>query len=69
METKTDKQEGLARVSVAAEWLSMSRGAVYKGINSGTIPHVRIDGNVRIPWTWLHRQAAEDGARHAVVQS
>jgi excisionase family DNA binding protein len=41
--------DGLQRVSEAARFLGVSRSLVYRLINSGVLPSVRIGRNRRLP--------------------
>jgi excisionase family DNA binding protein len=50
-------QQGLAAIPVAATYLSISKGKLYQGIQTGEIPSKRFGRSVRIPWAWLHAQA------------
>ena len=55
---------GLAPIPEAAKFLSISRGKMYLMINSGECPSKRFGKSVRIPWTWLLKQAevaSDDG--------
>ncbi len=54
----TVKKTGLATVVEASDFLSLSKNKVYQGIQSGEIPVKRFGKSVRIPWAWLHEQAA-----------
>lgn len=55
---KEPRQVGLCSVRDAAEFLGLSRGKLYQLINAGQIPVRRFGASVRIPWVWLHNQAA-----------
>jgi excisionase family DNA binding protein len=48
---------GLAAVTQAAKYLSISRGKMYAMVNSGECPSKRFGKSVRVPWAWLHAQA------------
>lgn len=50
--------EGLCSIPKAAEYLSISRGKMYAMINAGECPSKRFGKSVRVPWAWLHAQAA-----------
>ena len=47
---------GMAKVSEAAEFLSMGESTLYRLITSGKIPAKRYGANVRISWEWLNSQ-------------
>ena len=51
---------GLASITVAAEFLSLSRNKLYQLVNSGEVPSRRFGRSVRSPWQWLHQQAKID---------
>jgi excisionase family DNA binding protein len=51
---------GLVRVAEAAEFLSVSRGALYAAIARAEVPVKRIGKSMRIPRWWLEEQAAKD---------
>ena len=51
---------GLASITAAAEFLSLSRNKLYQLVNSGEVPSRRFGRSVRIPWQWLHQQARID---------
>lgn len=60
------QQQGMAAVPVAATYLSVSPNHLYQLVNSGEVPSKRFGRSVRIPWSWLHQQAAavqEGGAQ------
>lgn len=61
-EREQPRRSGLARVSEAAVFLSVSRPYLYKLISQGEIPVKRIGSAVRIPWTWLEEQVATNPA-------
>lgn len=48
---------GMASITAAANFLSVSRNHVYGMIHSGQIPATRFGKSLRIPWQWLHAQA------------
>ncbi len=50
-----DPVEPLLRVSRVARLADCSRTTVYEWVASGTIPHVRIGGSIRIPAADLQR--------------
>jgi excisionase family DNA binding protein len=50
--------EGLQRISDAARFLGVSRSLVYRLINSGVLPTVRIGRSRRIPIRAVHELAA-----------
>lgn len=62
-------QQGLSSIPDAAEFLSISRGKLYQLINSGDIPSKRFGKSVRIPWAWLHAQAAIDSETDSEVSA
>ena len=43
----------------AARFLRLSKAMVHKLIENGSVPARRFGRAVRIPWSWLHRQAQE----------
>ena len=47
------KQIGFARITEAAEFLSMSRSKVYGLMDAGRLPFVRVDRCRRIRWSDL----------------
>ena len=52
MSTSTNVEmlaDGLERISEAARFLGMSRSCVYRLINAGVLPSVRIGRNRRVP--------------------
>jgi len=55
---------GLAGITEAAEFLSVSRGKLYAMVNAGECPSKRFGKSVRVPWVWLLAQAEvkEDGS-------
>lgn len=53
-------RQGLCSIPKAAEFLSISRAKLYQLINSGEVPSRRFGKSVRVPWQWLHAQAAVD---------
>jgi len=55
---ETSLQVGLARTEEAAAYLSISRSSVYHLMDTGDIPYRKIGNSRRIPWAWLHQQAA-----------
>lgn len=57
-DTAKPRRSGLARVSEAAGFLSVSRPYLYKLVAQGDIPVKRIGSAIRIPWAWLEEQAA-----------
>lgn len=63
---QTAKKTGLANVVEAASFLALSKNRVYQGIQAGEIPAKRFGKSVRIPWAWLHQQAACDSPDAAV---
>jgi len=42
-------EDGLQRVSEAAQFLSISRASVYRLINEGILPTVKIGCSIRLP--------------------
>ena len=52
------RQQGLASVTHAAAFLSLSRNKLYQLINAGEIPSKKFGKSVRVPWAWLNAQAA-----------
>lgn len=50
--------EGLQRISDAARFLGVSRSLIYRLINSGVLPSVRIGRSRRIPIRAVHELAA-----------
>jgi len=46
---RNDTDQGLERVTDAARYLSVSRSMVYKLINAGVLPSVKIGSSRRIP--------------------
>ncbi len=50
-----------AKPAEAAVFLNLSRGMVFKQIAKGEIPARRFGKAVRVPWQWLHAQAALQG--------
>ena len=64
MPTQAD-QELLLRIDLAAERLSVSRATLYRMIQRGELPTVRIGTAVRVPAAalerWLASQLAESG--------
>lgn len=50
--------EGLQRISDTARFLGISRSLVYRLINSGVLPTVRIGRSRRIPIRAVHELAA-----------
>ena len=50
--------EGLQRISDTARFLGVSRSLVYRLINSGVLPTVRIGRSRRIPIRAVHELAA-----------
>ena len=51
---KTYPVQGLAKVSEAAEFLSVSRDTIYRMVNDDQIKFVTVRDAVRIPWSVLH---------------
>jgi len=52
MNTSNEREivaEGLQRISEAARFLSVSRSLIYRLINSGVLPTVRIGRSRRLP--------------------
>lgn len=47
-------KEGLARVSEAATFLSISREVVYRLVKRGELAHVLVNDAIRVPWESLH---------------
>lgn len=64
--TVFNKRPGLAKVSEAAHYLSVSRGHLYKMIQQGedVVPVKRIGAALRIPWSWVLKQAREEEDQH-----
>ncbi|TWT57201.1 Helix-turn-helix domain protein [Thalassoglobus neptunius] len=58
METRT-KQTGLATVTEAGAYLSVSRATVYTWIRDRTLPVVMVGTHKRIPWTAVYKLAGE----------
>jgi excisionase family DNA binding protein len=52
------QKTGLAPILEAAAYISVSRGKMYAMINAGECPSKRFGKSVRVPWAWLHAQAA-----------
>jgi excisionase family DNA binding protein len=52
--------EGLQRISETARFLGISRSLVYRLINSGVLPTVRIGRSRRIPIRAVHELAASN---------
>jgi len=51
--TKTQTQSaasGLKTVSVVARYLSISRWKLYRMMNDGSLPYVKLNKSRRIPW-------------------
>lgn len=51
------RQQGLAAIPTAANFLSVSLGKMYAMANTGECPSKRFGKSVRIPWAWLYAQA------------
>ncbi len=54
------RPSGLASITAAAEFLSLSRNKLYQLVNSGEVPSRKFGRSVRIPWQWLYQQAKID---------
>jgi excisionase family DNA binding protein len=63
----TKQKVGLCSIPDAAEFLSVSRGKVYKMMSDGDCPSKRFGKSVRIPWVWLLKQAEVDGSDDSEV--
>jgi excisionase family DNA binding protein len=61
MATRTD-QELLLRIDVAAERLAVSRATLYRMVQRGELPTVRIGTAVRVPVSSLERWLADQMA-------
>lgn len=48
-------RQGLATITQAMAFLSMSRSSIYKLMESGRLTYCRIGGARRIPWASLER--------------
>jgi len=57
------KKLGLARVNEAQEFLALSRATVYRLLEAGTLPSVRIGGARRVPWSELLKFAEVKGEK------
>ena len=53
----------LARVAEAAEMLSISRSQVYRLIQAGVVPTVRLGASIRIPTDGLYKLAQQAEVR------
>ncbi len=53
-------RQGFASIPVAAAFLDLSKPMLYKLVANGQIPSRRYGRSVRVPWSWLHDQAACD---------
>lgn len=49
---------GLATIARGAEYLSVCPSKLRRMAASGECPTRRIGTSIRIPWKWLHEQAA-----------
>ena len=58
--------EGLQRVSEAAAFLQISRSQLYKLINEGILPSVRIGRSIRVPVRAVRELASPTTAGHRV---
>jgi len=52
--------DGLERISDAARYLGVSRSLVYRLINSGMLPSVRIGRNRRVPIRAVRELASDN---------
>jgi excisionase family DNA binding protein len=48
-------REGLARVTEASDYLSLSRSKIYLLMDGGQLGYVKIGKSRRIPWSELRR--------------
>jgi excisionase family DNA binding protein len=57
-----EQSQGLATVSQACKFLSVSRGTLYALMNRGELLSRKIGGLRRVPWAALHRLAESGNA-------
>lgn len=48
----------LGTVDEIAKALKVSPGLIYKGAKLGKIPHIRVCGSVRVPWSYVDEKLA-----------
>jgi len=53
---------GFATVAEVAEFLKLSQSMVRGMVRTGQVPSRRFGTTVRIPWEWLHQEAASSAA-------
>jgi excisionase family DNA binding protein len=60
---------GFATVAEVAAFLKLSQSMVRSMVRTGQVPSRRFGTTVRIPWEWLHQEAASSavgqGGDHA----